>query len=259
MGEEAVAETNPDAARRPLGTVWIDCPHQLLSGKLEGALRADAAGIHRGPKPPRQLPSAVVCYAADDVVARARTILASCPGTPLLVLGPSADLSLARAALRAGARGFIRAGMGPGRIARALRVAVEGEVVLPRGLLEELMAEVRQPDLSVLGPRQREVLDLVAEGLGDPRWVKVLYDPRRRRLGIMPASEGDPSSYYASTSPPLSCKRLFAYYGITVTQAIRYYDLRMVDGILVIDMAGESEVSPGRGAPARAPVRSPKP
>ena len=176
MSEEAVAEPNPDA-RRSLGTIWIDCPHQLLSGKLGRALRTDAAIIHRGPEPPRQLPSAVVCYAdgAADVVARAGTILASCPGTPLLVLGPSAELSLARAALRAGARGFVHAGMGPGQIARALRVAVEGEVVLPRGLLEELVADDRQPDLSVLRPRQREVLDLVGEGLPNAEIARRLY------------------------------------------------------------------------------------
>ena len=99
-----------------------------------------------------------------------------------------------------------------------------------------------------------------AEMLGNPRAViKVTYDPKRRRLGIIPASKDDPNIYYASTSPQLSCKRLFAYYGITITEARRYYDLRMVDGILVVAMAGASEVSPGRGAPARAPVRSLKP
>ena len=98
-----------------------------------------------------------------------------------------------------------------------------------------------------------------AEMLGSPDAVKVMYDPKRHRLGIMPASANDPNSYYASTSPQLSCKRLFAYYGITITEARRYYDLRMVDGILVVDMAGASEVSPGRGAPARGPVRSKKP
>jgi DNA-binding NarL/FixJ family response regulator len=174
--EEAVAEPNPDGARRPLGTIWIDCPHHLLSGKLEGALRADATSIHRGPEPPRQLPSAVVCCAAAaDVAARAGTILASCPGTPLLVLGPSADLSLARAALRAGARGFVHAGMHPGQIARALRLAVEGEVVLPRGLLEELVADDRRPDLSDLGPRQREVLELVAQGLSNAQIARRLW------------------------------------------------------------------------------------
>ena len=98
-----------------------------------------------------------------------------------------------------------------------------------------------------------------AEMLGNPDAVKFMYDSKRRRLGIVPASENDPNSYYASTSPQLSCMRLFAYYDVAITETRRYYDLRMVDGILVVDMAGESEVSPGRGAPARAPVRSLKP
>ena len=98
-----------------------------------------------------------------------------------------------------------------------------------------------------------------AEMLGNPGADKVMYDPKRRRLGIVPASVNDPNSYYASTSPQLSCMRLFAYYDVAITETRRYYDLRMVDGILVVDMAGESEVSPGRGAPPRAPVRSLKP
>ena len=90
-------------------------------------------------------------------------------------LGASAERCLGRAALGAGARGFVHAEMGPGQIARAVRVAVEGEVVLPRGLLEELVAKVRQPDLSVLRPRQREVLDLVAEGLPNAEIARRLY------------------------------------------------------------------------------------
>jgi CheY-like chemotaxis protein len=43
-----------------------------------------------------------------------------------------------RQALRAGARGFVHAGMHPRQIAHALRVASWGEMVIPRELLEEL-------------------------------------------------------------------------------------------------------------------------
>jgi len=92
-----------------------------------------------------------------------------------LVLGPSADVSLARAALRAGARGFVHTKMGPEQIVRALRVAVEGEVVLPRELLEKLVADEHRPDLSVLRPRQREILELVAEELTNQEIARRLY------------------------------------------------------------------------------------
>ncbi len=74
-------------------------------------------------------------------------------------------LPLARAALRTGARGFIYAGMQPEQIIRALRVAAEGEIVAPRKLLEYLIANENSADLNSLSARQRQILELVREGL----------------------------------------------------------------------------------------------
>ena len=76
---------------------------------------------------------------------------------------------------RAGARGFVHARMGPGQIARALSVALGGEVALPRELLGELLAGDRPPDPSALGPRQTEVLGLVAEGLSNAQVARRVF------------------------------------------------------------------------------------
>ena len=93
-----------------------------------------------------------------------------------MVLAPCPDARLARAAVRAGARGFVHAGMPPEQIVRAVSVAAEGEeLALPRGLLEGLVAEGRGPDLSALSPRQREVSELVAEGLSNAEIARALY------------------------------------------------------------------------------------
>jgi DNA-binding NarL/FixJ family response regulator len=93
----------------------------------------------------------------------------------VVVFVRSAAVELARAAVRAGARGFLHAGMPPEQIARAVSVVVEGKLALPRELLKGLLAEGRGPGASVLGPRQREVLGLVAEGLSNAEIARRLY------------------------------------------------------------------------------------
>ena len=93
----------------------------------------------------------------------------------VMVFGLYLDLALARAALRNGARGFIHAGMSPTQIVRALEVASKGEVVAPRQLLEYLIATEEFADLAILSTRQREILDLVSEGLTNAQIAKRLF------------------------------------------------------------------------------------
>jgi DNA-binding NarL/FixJ family response regulator len=88
---------------------------------------------------------------------------------PILVFSLHVDLPLARAALRHGARGFIHAGMELDQIARAVEVAHEGEIVAPRKLLEYLTG------LDALTIRQREILQLVAQGLSNAQIAKNLF------------------------------------------------------------------------------------
>jgi DNA-binding NarL/FixJ family response regulator len=90
----------------------------------------------------------------------------SSPNGPVIIYGMRPDLSLAHAALKLGARGFIHAGMHPQQILRALRVAEKGEIVAPKGLLEYILVNDKPlVDLNILSPRQREILELVCEGL----------------------------------------------------------------------------------------------
>lgn len=162
---------------RPLGLVWVDCPDLLLSVSLKRALEADGARVHKGTLPPVENPCAIIHYAddRDDVALGLRMIRTSTPEVAVVVLGASADLRLARAALRAGACGFVHAGMSPGQIVRALSFARRGEVVLPRELLEDLVDEERPPDLSTLGPRKLEILELVTEGLTNAEIARRLF------------------------------------------------------------------------------------
>ncbi len=165
-----------DDEPRLVGTIWIDCPYPLLSASLGRTLRGFATRLHLGPKPPQggAAPSAVICHAesAQDATLKVSNAVRALEDSevPILVLGlQEVQLPLARAALQAGARGFIHAQMPPQQIVRALEVALEGKVVLPRELLKARMVEEESftKNLSGLSPRKQEILAMVAEGLSN--------------------------------------------------------------------------------------------
>jgi DNA-binding NarL/FixJ family response regulator len=174
-----------DAARRtraplefaPLGLVWVKSTQRVVSLGLEKALGAGAR-VHKGLEGPgAEAPSAVI-YCPDgpdgqedeEEAAAAReveSIRAQAPNATILVCALAPDLHLARGALKAGASGFLHTGMPPEQILRALSAALRGEVVLPRELLRLWVDEQRrlEPRVDLLSARQREVLELVVEGL----------------------------------------------------------------------------------------------
>jgi DNA-binding NarL/FixJ family response regulator len=157
--------------------VWLKCSSSpVVTAGLEELLK-EKARVHRGQEPPEKgRPSCVLLYPnTENVAEEVRRLRAQNYDTPVVILGLSSDPPLARAAVRAGARGFLHAGMPPEQIVRALSLAEQGEVVLPRELLNDLVAQERGPDLSALSPRQLEILQLVAEGLSNVQIAKRLW------------------------------------------------------------------------------------
>ena len=163
----------------PLGVVWIKSSSSVLSIGLESALKKSGTRVHRGSKPPTPEPSVVVYSLEtenDHVASDMGRLKELAPDAPIVVVGPSANVSLARTALRAGADGFLYADMPPEKIVRGLEIAHEGERVLPRELLRGLVAKNREPDLcGRLSPRQIEILGMVAEGKSNAQIAKLLY------------------------------------------------------------------------------------
>jgi DNA-binding NarL/FixJ family response regulator len=173
MGMEAETEE-----QKPLGLVWLNCPHPVVSSGLETALAGMGARIHHGKVLEGANPSLVVLCPSEeeDIAEMVGHFVSRAAGAPVVVLGLSADLRLARRVMRAGARGFLHAQMPPEQVAHALSVAVRGEVVLTNDLLRDLATEEEpRSDLNRLTSRQQEILRLLSEGLSNAEIARRLY------------------------------------------------------------------------------------
>jgi DNA-binding NarL/FixJ family response regulator len=121
-------------------------------------------------------PSLVVCCAAyEDVAEEVQRVRDLLPDVPILVMGLSVDVRLARGALQSRARGYIHAGMQPSHVVRALELAMKGEVVIPREMITDLITQEEPADLHNLTARQHEILRLVAEGLTNAQIAQRLF------------------------------------------------------------------------------------
>lgn len=151
---------------KPLGMVWLYCPYPILARGLSEALRKEALVYHGEQLPEEADPSCVLLCVdrIEDIFHKIKPLQTAAPDAPIVVFGPSEGLHFARAALQAGARGFVHAGMPPEQVVRALSVTSKGEVAVPRELLKDLVIGKPLVDLDALTSRQREILKLVVEG-----------------------------------------------------------------------------------------------
>jgi DNA-binding NarL/FixJ family response regulator len=178
LRRDELRSAKPDA--KPLGLVWIKSEYPTMALGLEKALQAKAH-VYRGQKPPAgACPSLVVhCSNAEDPASEIERLRALAPDAPCVVASSHVDLQRVRSAIKAGARGYIHAGMPAEQMVRALSLALAGEIVLPRELLQTIVdAERRRSareDLLALRPRQLEILDLVAEGLSNHQIARRLF------------------------------------------------------------------------------------
>jgi hypothetical protein len=72
---------------------------------------------------------------------------------------------------------------------------------------------------------------------GEPEACQVMFDPERRRLALKPCARNLENSYSLSCNDRnITCRKLFDYYGVEVNQLRRYYDPKVIDGVLVVDL-----------------------
>ena len=75
------------------------------------------------------------------------------------------------------------------------------------------------------------------EMLGSPEAIRVMFDPKHGRIGLMPTHKDDERGHrLAYSQGQVSCKKLFEYYGVRITESRRYRNLQVIDGILVVDL-----------------------
>jgi len=111
------------------------------------------------------------------------------PATKIVMLTVSAADRDVADAMRYGAVGYLTKDVSPEALARSLRAAESGELVMPRQLAARLLAHmsfrgphvstVDHPSVECLTPRERDVHRLLAEGLGDRDIAAALTISRR--------------------------------------------------------------------------------
>jgi DNA-binding NarL/FixJ family response regulator len=108
----------------------------------------------------------------------AREISAACPSARIVMLTVSEDEDDILAAVKAGASGYVLKGSGASELADVVRSVHAGEVYVAPALAWSMLRELRTPRTSPydeLTEREREVLELVAEGLSNSEVGERLY------------------------------------------------------------------------------------
>lgn len=108
-----------------------------------------------------------------DGVQATHQLLAAHPHVTVLVLTMYDDDEMLRAALTAGARGYLLKGASHSDIAQALRSIVNGGAVFGTGVadqvLDQLARRAAPNHFPQLTPRELEILTLLGAGLRQPR------------------------------------------------------------------------------------------
>lgn len=97
-------------------------------------------------------------------------IASACPATRIVMLTVSEDEDDLLAAVKAGASGYVLKGAGAGELAGVIRSVIAGDVYVPPALAWGMLRELHSPrsgPYDELTDREREVLQLVAEGLSN--------------------------------------------------------------------------------------------
>ncbi|GIJ23635.1 response regulator [Micromonospora lutea] len=110
-----------------------------------------------------------------DGVAATATLREQAPGARVLILTTFDSESDVLPAIEAGAIGYLLKDALPEELMRAVRAAARGESVLAPSVTQHLMGQVRKPNAGTLTDREKEVLQLVANGSSNREAAAALF------------------------------------------------------------------------------------
>jgi DNA-binding NarL/FixJ family response regulator len=113
-----------------------------------------------------------------DGVEATRAVVERFPSTAVLVLTMFSEDTLVAEAIRAGARGYLLKTADQYEIERALHAVAAGQVIFSGDVARGVLAGGDRPAPGVLGglsPREREILDLLADGVNNATIAGALF------------------------------------------------------------------------------------
>ncbi|WP_283193415.1 response regulator transcription factor [Rhizobium sp. AN80A] len=133
----------------------------------EGASGEDAVSLATESRPDILLLDVSMPGGGLDAIAE---ILSRSPGTKVLMLTANEEVDTLSSALQRGASGYVLKGVGSRALAQAIRQALQGTRVISQAMSAKLVENSlrgAQSPAGQLTPREKEVMDLVAEGLSN--------------------------------------------------------------------------------------------
>jgi DNA-binding NarL/FixJ family response regulator len=118
-----------------------------------------------------------------DGIAATGELIAEAPGSRVVILTTFEDDAYILGALRAGASGFLLKRSSPEDLTAAIHTVAAGDAllspsvtkrVIDRMASQPIVGEAARPELEELTPREREVLELIAQGLSNREIAEAL-------------------------------------------------------------------------------------
>lgn len=180
-------------AEHPITVVLAD-DHARVRAQVRDALEAGGCVVAAEGASADQAIQLAVAHTPDVVlldihmpgngIHAAQQISRQLPGTAIVMLTQSADDDDLFDSLRAGASGYLLKSADPASLPGALRGVLAGEAAMPASLVTRILNEFRRPTrrhfvrssaASKLSPREREVMQLLAQGLSTEEAGKQLF------------------------------------------------------------------------------------